>query len=378
MKYSFFVLYNFLINFSFEQKKPYCDLNQNCEDCSICGKDSNNYCSCNYYNIYCKNGNNYTILTDFIYSYDGCLVSNGKFENICGSSNIDIDIGITKIISIKSNDYKEFFCFYNIKKIRNNNNDINIFVKMEGNKYTTFNLHLIIYYNYDEVKVSSWMDWSSFDALEIVESKVKKISVFIDIPDGRNMENLQLFFSMENTTIKKVTYVTNSNTNTNRMLVIGIILGVLFIILIIVIICLIKKYCYRRTINGNNTTTIAEMTSSSNDKILINRNKEKMNYLFKTQLVPSTYYKKNIVNDCYKCTICLEEFKDGSDAVITTKCNHCFHDKCFIKWVHKNIIFPKCPNCNQPIIEGDNNNSQNNEIISSITNNEIQNSIITK
>ena len=361
------------MNFSFEQKKPYCDLNQNCDDCSICGKDSNDYCSCNYYNIYCKNENKYTVLTDFIYSYDGCLVSNGKFESICGFSNIDIDIGLTKNISIKNNDYKEFFCFYNIKKIRNNNNDINIFIKMEGDKYTTYNLHLIVYYNNNEIKVSSWMDLMSFDVLEIVESKANKISVYVDIPDGRNMLNLQLSFSMENTTIKKVTYVTSSNKN--RMIIIGIILGVLLILLIIVIICLIKKYCYTRTINHNNTTNTVGMASSLDNKFLINRNIEKMNSLFKTQLIPSTYFKKNIVNDCYKCTICLEEFKDGSSVVITTKCNHCFHDKCFKKWVLKNIIFPKCPNCNQPIIEGDNNNNQNNEIFSSITNNEMQNNI---
>ena len=363
------------MNLSFEQDKPYCDLNQNCDECTICGIDSNDYCSCNFYNIYCKNENNYTVLTDFIYPYDGCLISNGKFESICGLSNIDIDIGVTKNISIKNNDdYKDFFCFYNIKKIRNNDNDINIFIKMEGNEYTTFNLHLIVYYNYGQVKVSSRMNLMSFDVLELVESKANKISVFVDIPDGRNMRNLQLSFSMENATIKKVTYVTSSNSN--RMLIIGIILGVLLILLIIVIICLIKKYCFTRGINHNNTTNTAEMASSLDNKFLINRNIEKMNSLFKTQLIPSTYLKKNIVNDCYKCTICLEEFKDGSSVVITTKCNHSFHENCFKKWVLKNIIFPKCPNCNQPIIEGDNNNNNiNNEIFSSITFNETQNNI---
>ena len=354
MKYLFcFFLHFILINFSIEQNKNYCDLEQKCNNCTICGQDSNNYCSCNFYNIYCRNDYNYTILTDFIYSYDACIVNNRNFENICGSSNVNIDIGITKNISIQNSNNKNFFCFYNVKKIRNNNNDINIFLINEGNKYVNFNLHLMIYYNNDKIKVSSWMNLLPSNFLHIVESNAEKISVYVDIPDGAYIQDLKISFSMENARIKKITYETKSNKN--KILIFGIILGVLVIALIILTIFVIRKYCHNKNISQN-----LDSNESKNKKISIleqtNQNKEKMNAMFKTELIPSTFYKNSIINDNYKCTICLEEFKDGLSSIITTKCKHSFHEKCFKNWVFKNILFPKCPNCNNPILDLENNN----------------------
>ena len=84
-----------------------------------------------------------------------------------------------------------------------------------------------------------------------------------------------------------------------------------------------------------------------------------MNHLLETELIPTKYYKKNVINDCYKCTICLEEFKENKSIIITTKCGHSFHLKCFKNWTFKNILFPKCPNCNHPILENQNNSHVN-------------------
>ena len=42
----------------------------------------------------------------------------------------------------------------------------------------------------------------------------------------------------------------------------------------------------------------------------------------------------------------MEDFIDNSSMVITTKCGHTFHEQCFKKLIDKNIICPKCPNCN--------------------------------
>ena len=357
MNFLFFIFfYNILIYIS-GQKNNYCDIDKYCDNCNICGQDTKNYCSCNFYNLYCKNrnSNNYTILNDFLYPYDGCIKSNGQLENICGISNLDIDIGITKVINILSNNNKNLLCFYSVKKIKNNNNDINILIKNEGNRLSNINLFLIIYYNYNKIKVSTWYDLLIIsNVIEIVELEAEKISVYIDIPDGNNIGNLSLYFSMENATVKTITYETNSN-NKKIMLIFGIILGVLVLVAIILTICLIKKYCFKKTNNDNNSSNVL-INSNISNLYQIKKNKEEINKLFKIELIPTTYYKGNIANNCFKCTICLEDFKEGSSIIVTTKCNHSFHLECFKNWVFNNIIIPKCPNCNKPILESDNNN----------------------
>ena len=46
----------------------------------------------------------------------------------------------------------------------------------------------------------------------------------------------------------------------------------------------------------------------------------------------------------------MEDFIDNSSIVITTKCGHTFHQKCFKNWAYKNILCPRCPNCNYLIL----------------------------
>ena len=53
------------------------------------------------------------------------------------------------------------------------------------------------------------------------------------------------------------------------------------------------------------------------------------------------------------CTICLNEFIKG-DFISITKCNHVFHHNCIKKWLTKNYVDPKCPNCNAQVISQDN------------------------
>ena len=346
----FFLFQYILIKITFEQEKNYCDLNQECDNCEICGQDTNNYCSCNFYNAYCKNSdsNNYTINTDFLHFYDGCIKSNNN-ENICGKSNVDIDIGKFKTIYFKSSYNANFFCFYNVKKIKNNNNDINILIKKEGDKSLDINMHLIEYYNYGQIKVISWMHLLILsNSFEVTEPDLEKISVYIDIPNGRVMDNVSITFSMENSTIKKITYVTSNNTN--KIIIFGTVLGSLALIIIIIILYLIKKFCGKKRSNQNRASNY-EITRNMTNITLINKNKEEMNNLFKTKIIPIIYIKNNTINDCHKCTICLEDFIDGTSVIITTECNHSFHFECFKKWVFKNINFPKCPNCNKPILD---------------------------
>ena len=162
------------------------------------------------------------------------------------------------------------------------------------------NLYLIVYYDYDKIKASTWYDLYVIDnVIEIVELEAEKISVYIDIPDENNIGNFSIYFSIENTNIKKVTYETNSS-NKKIMLIFGIILGILILIVIILGIFLIKKCCFQKEIKDQILSN-EMITSHISNMTQINKNKEEVNKLFKTELIPTKYIKSNSNNN--KCTI---------------------------------------------------------------------------
>jgi hypothetical protein len=244
--------------------------------------------------------------------------------------------------------------------IKNNNNDINILIKKEVNYPIYFNIHMIVYYNYDKIKVSSMTNpLSSSNNLELIELDAEKISVYIYAENGENMDKINFSFGIKSGAIKKITYTTNSN-NKNMKIVYGLLIGVSSILIIILIICLIKRLRDKKKYHSNPSTTSHMIKKKNSELSISNINKEKMKALFKSELIPKVYHKKNVVNDCFNCTICLEDFKEGSSNIVTTKCKHSFHFKCFKEWVWNNILFPKCPNCNSPILEVDNNNTPSN------------------
>lgn len=85
-------------------------------------------------------------------------------------------------------------------------------------------------------------------------------------------------------------------------------------------------------------------------------NTMKVNTLFDTILVEHLY-KEEYNQYGGGCSICLENFNKKSKVAITP-CKHVFHYKCIHEWVFKNILCPKCPNCNHEILkekEDDNN-----------------------
>ena len=122
------------------------------------------------------------MIPDFIVPYDGCLKNSNDLLNICGDSNIGLDIGSNETINFKSSSKSNFICYYSIRKIMNNNNDIKISVYKEGNEKIYFTMVFVIYYNYAQIRITTLSDmvtYSNFFWLN--ESKVEKISLFINI-----------------------------------------------------------------------------------------------------------------------------------------------------------------------------------------------------
>ena len=85
------------------------------------------------------------------------------------------------------------------------------------------------------------------------------------------------------------------------------------------------------------------------------KNSEKMNiikikYILKNSLKYSPIDKFRILKEAKICSICIERIKLKSRVSITS-CNHIFHYDCLSTWLNKNILEPKCPNCNSNLID---------------------------
>ena len=106
--------------------------------------------------------------------------------------------------------------------------------------------------------------------------------------------------------------------------------------------------------NGGNS----EQNKKNEADLIKEQNKKKIEFLLSSSMKSETYseYLINKKNDNEEievmtaCTICLEDFKNGSQ-VIETPCYHLYHAKCITNWLYKNVMHPKCPNCNYNLIE---------------------------
>lgn len=375
MKEICFILYIFIvINLSTEEEQNFCDLNHNCDNCTYCGSSDNNYCSCNFYNSYCldQTSNESKFSFDFLSNYDGCITNNGNMENICGESNIALRDIETKTINFRATTSTNFLCYYNFHKTESNNKLMGITISKRGNQTPNFDLYYICYSNNIATKKNTFSDQLLInkDHYDIVEYNCDKISFYFDIKDPKYLDDLSLLFYYEDRQITPATSIPSttpsynnsraSSSSSNTGLIIGIVIGGIVVIAgIITAVILINKNMNKKKINDNiNNSNNNNITINNNypeyTKI-VNKNKEKLDNLFKTEILPTKFNKNNVSNDCYNCTICMEDYIDNQSTVITTNCGHIFHQKCFKNWVYKNILCPKCPNCNYLILGPESN-----------------------
>ena len=348
-----FIFFNILLRFSIEN---ICDRTKYCSNCSICGKDINNYCSCSFNNAFCINeeGNN-DFLSDFLFDYDQCENKPTENNNICGSQDINLELRKNKTIKLSLNSADNILCYYNVKNINNNNNNLYINIKKESQNYLDLSIYFVYYFTDNNMKIStiSNIKGTSNFYYNINEPYVESLSVYISIQKAENINDFSIDFYEESNYITKVSHQVNSNKIIKIvMIIITSVFGVVIIIILILIIrknkC--KKFIKENSYNINN----GEDNKKASPLDIEKRNKEIMQNLYMNELSPKIYYRNDFMNENYKCTICLENLKEGSSFITTTKCGHKFHFNCFKDWIGKNIISPKCPNCNKPIIKEEN------------------------
>lgn len=354
--------------------QDYCDMDTYCDSCDFCGFNDGNYCSCEFYDAYClKSDSSEYFNSKFLLNYDGCITSNDDYSDICGSSTVSIKNGETKKINLKSTSETDFFCFYSFRA-NDVENKLTLALNPQGEQ--DFNIYIISYLQDSSYTISSGSSSYITSQFELDKSNIEKISIYLDIRNGQNLDKLSLSLlyneynkdvgESDNSTTKVIKSKSSSSGNT--WLIIGIIIGVILLLLIIVTsIILYRKFKNKKKKNLNNSNNNTSNTTTNSQFMLVaNNNRQKIDSMLNTELRPRIFNIRNMTNDCYNCTICMEKFVDNSSLIVTTKCNHSFHENCFKNWAYKNIICPKCPNCNYLILGPLDGNLQNMTIPSSI------------
>jgi hypothetical protein len=90
------------------------------------------------------------------------------------------------------------------------------------------------------------------------------------------------------------------------------------------------------------------------EAILKNKNKNAIEKLLETEIKP-IIYKESLNEFKSSCTICMEVFAEEKSEVTVLYCKHVFHYNCLKSWLYKNLVNPKCPNCNYNVVDKSSN-----------------------
>ena len=373
------VVFSFLIILIIVQyisSQYYCNADRYCSECTFCGEDGTNYCSCNYYNSFCLNDDSSEYLNqNFLLNYDGCITSNQEYD-ICGSTSLSIKNGQTTVIDYDPADKDDFVCYYHFTGSSTISNQVTFTIHSEGEQ--DFDIYIITYHTSGSpsvVEISSHA-FDTTNSLVITKNNVVKGSIYLDVVEGQYLDYVSIDvlyneYPQSDSPTTTVTTSTSDDSSSNTGLIVGIIVGAVALIIIVTAIICVCLRC-----NKNKTTEITTITNDNPPQnmvnmnesnfnmnpqyqTVVNTNRQKLEQMFRTELRPKYYQRNNATNDCYKCTICMENFIEGQSVIVTTRCNHSFHQNCFKNWAYKNILSPKCPNCNYFILGQPDNAFQN-------------------
>ena len=364
-----FILFIFNIKLKYINCQVDCLLsyNSSCPECSLCGDEKNAQCECewNEENQLCqsKTTSDTGLKEWYVEISTSCDITK-EYNSYCSSKTsfalddfVENQIKIT--IDKDENDYYgQFFkvCRYEYTdESMENTYQINVDYSPENK--ILFKPIIAFSYSYKEGNQSKGKTLTISDNYEENFSQITKFVFIVLFKD--------------NYTFNPVSITITLTSNLKTKLLVTFAIGFVIILIIFAVICCTSNYLNRRTrehlrlLRAQRDLQIyqpMDMGSEVNQDELKENNTEKLTKIFEV-LMPEHLYKKEYNQYGGGCSICLENFKKNSKVSITT-CNHVFHYKCINEWLFKNILCPKCPNCNHEILEDydkiNNNNFNNN------------------
>lgn len=329
----------------------YSDYND-CFNCSVCQNKEN--CNCNWdkNSLTCNTGIERT--RSYIYEFFSSCTdynSNSIKNKYCGKTELQLDNNNEIKINIPHNGIygtSSLFCEY--KFTASDSDDVYYTINYEISSTNNINdliLFLIIDFN-DKTTISGYLSESS---LKREFNKIKEIKLFLYFKKGLNSVPFSFTITKKGDSTKLALYIT-----------IGI-------IILSCLICALIIYLLSKKISENarlRQRTLLELamarqrgeynrddagSSEASEADIEEGNRKKIDILLKTSLAPQKYNKKMGIKDGNTCTICIEDFKENKSRVSITPCKHVFHYQCLSNWMVKNVMNPKCPNCNFNLIQ---------------------------
>ena len=366
--------------------KEFCDFNKYCNDCTLCGKETNNYTNCSYYNIFCKEKlNNHIFYQESdIKKYSTFFRNISNANEFCGQANYTLNsfIDSFSLINKTRNDIKKSninhcnYEIYNTKYYYNHEGIANIIIKLQTNNYKKNSLKLIfnILLKDSNSKLSKEIIINEEDLIkekyEIILYNYDTIIILLDFyiekETNKNIEEyleIKIDIDIDNPCIISVEVPI-----AKKFKAIFFFLTINLITVIIIVIIIVYYRCKKHL----------EIARLQNEEIKRKQKEdEKINKLFETILISKEFNENDITNNCTECSICIEKFVDKC-LICITPCKHIFHYECLSKFIEtakgkqKPVI--KCPLCNYDFLDEKNVNKNLNSF-NNINNGSINNLI---
>ena len=337
---------------------------KNCYDCSVCGDVEDDYCTCQWDNETSKclvSANTINIKQNSFWTYfDSCTDTSSLAirDKYCGEYEVSLDSNNVAKISFQNVDgvfgLKNLYCNYSFTA--NDNQKATDYYELKAEFTTNISkkatIYIIITYN-DNTKTVGTID-EDLDK-ELIEVKSIEVKIYTSRTFYENPFTLQIIKEKE-----KKSYT---------------IYYALAAIILSCALCGLLIYCFskrisesarirqrallemamqrqqRRELENGTDRPLSRGESQASEEDILEQNFKKIEVLLKTTLAPKKYHKNMGLKDGTNCTICIEKFKNNKSKVSITSCGHIFHYKCLSNWLTKNVVNPKCPNCNHNLLQ---------------------------
>ena len=324
-----------------------------CFNCSICGEETTCNCHWDPTSKQCNSGDNVPLSEPFYNYFTSCTDSNSIeiAKKYCGKTTLEFDEDNEINIIVPNNNgifgTNKLFCEYTYTESEDKDNYYTIKYNNEDARNID-KMYIYLYLSFKDETITE--GYLSKKSLKKDFNNIKEIKVFIYFSQGLSSLPFELSIIRIGDKTKMALY-----------LAIGfIILACLLCALIIYY--LSKKISHNTRMRQRTLVQLAMLRqtgqpqsgddlASSNSADIEEENRKKIEILLKTSLAAKKYTKVSGEKEASTCTICIEEFKEKKSKVSITPCNHIFHYKCLSNWLIKNVINPKCPNCNYNLVK---------------------------
>ena len=327
-----------------------CDSYDTCGECTTCHEYSDSVCECEWKDSACQ-------------SMAGGVTHSGSwFEllNYCSKDAADT-IYCSEKTSYTVEDFSE-----NRIRIKLNQDDNKKFGKefsycffeyIDEKQRYSYDLSVVFDSAIVDNKPSVYYNYSVKDDDDLKTEEQNEITENFDayIPQ---LYSLQIKVLLRGQYGKNPITITIQKVGNHLVGLIVSFVGIFLTIIVVIIICFTKNYYHKKAreqlrmlraqADLENIQPVYIKPGQDEEQIK-NENMQKLTELFQTTMAEQLY-KKEYNQYGGGCSICLENFNKKSTISITS-CNHAFHYKCIYEWLFKNILCPKCPNCNNEVLK---------------------------